>query len=746
MALLPPTFDWIESVIQNGAQPSPAGFDTVQSVTSDSAGNVYICGYTTSNSITIGPNSYNVPPIVNTADTSYIAKLDSLGVLIWLRWIDGAGSVITNKITIDSTGTNIYVVGQTAQTPISIYSGPTTPATPAIIATYTNSTIGGTSAGFLFKINSLGAPQWFLFFDAPSTVENLISVAVNTAGDIYVCSEGTSIAGPAQLRIVNGSGAFTALYTAPATVSNKSFVAKINSASSPIWVDWIDGVSSSSNNANEITTDSSGIVYITGNTNSATVTIYNQVPALLSTYTNPLSTGISAFLLVLSSLGSTQMFRFFSGVNTEEGISVSTFGTYGPPNVTTGPLGFMYITGKSNSPTLSIVNGNGGVTIATYTSPTSPLNDAAFIIKLDTFLGIPNTIIVSGWLRWIQTVTGSDEPVEITTDSAGNIYVIGTTSDYNDPLDIYDGSTVPTVPSVIESFVPSGVGTGNSTETFALKFNSSGDPQWILWIAGDGGDVGTGINVDSNDNIYISGTSNKPTIYLRGYDDFNTPFLSEDYVANDNSTWGFLLKLRQQLPPLPPSNPICYAKGTLIETDRGLLPIEDIKLSDKVRTYGRIAETMFRPVHGVPFKTLTRIGDTRIKNRFAKIKFIGHFSTKGMYGETAPICITAGALGNSKPDRDLFVSPNHSMLVGDRMIFAKDMVNDISIYQDMSFETIEYYHILSDDHYIINANGAMSETLGTEELVLFETMIYAQSKVYEPLALENKYQLQDIAT
>jgi hypothetical protein len=155
---------------------------------------------------------------------------------------------------------------------------------------------------------------------------------------------------------------------------------------------------------------------------------------------------------------------------------------------------------------------------------------------------------------------------------------------------------------------------------------------------------------------------------------------------------------------------------------------------------------MFRPVHGVPVKTLTRVEDTRLKNRFAKIKFIGHFTVDAMNGDTAPICITAGALGENKPERDLFVSPNHSMLIGDRLIFAKDMVNEISIYQDMSFETIEYYHILCDDHYIINANGAMSETLGTEELKLFETMIYAQSKVYEPLALENKYHLQDIAT
>jgi hypothetical protein len=202
------------------------------------------------------------------------------------------------------------------------------------------------------------------------------------------------------------------------------------------------------------------------------------------------------------------------------------------------------------------------------------------------------------------------------------------------------------------------------------------------------------------------------------------------------------LKLLQ----LAPLNPICYAKGTLIGTDRGFVPIEDIRLSDKVGTFGRIEEKMVRPIHGVAYKALLKVFDTRSKNRFANIKFIGHFTAEAICEHTAPICITAGALGENKPERDLFVSPNHSMLIGDRMIFAKDMVNEITIYQDMSFEKIEYYHILSDDHYIINANGALSETLGTEELKLFETMIYAQSKVYEPLALENKYHLQDVAT
>lgn len=82
-----------------------------------------------------------------------------------------------------------------------------------------------------------------------------------------------------------------------------------------------------------------------------------------------------------------------------------------------------------------------------------------------------------------------------------------------------------------------------------------------------------------------------------------------------------------------------------------------------------------------------------------------------------------GALGENKPERDLLVSPNHSMLIGNRLIFAKFLVNGSTIYQDMSFNKIEYFHILSDDHYIINANGTLSETLGSEEMFIFESIL-----------------------
>ena len=73
------------------------------------------------------------------------------------------------------------------------------------------------------------------------------------------------------------------------------------------------------------------------------------------------------------------------------------------------------------------------------------------------------------------------------------------------------------------------------------------------------------------------------------------------------------------------------------------------------------------------------------------------FTINIMNEYTAPIRITKNALGYSKPEIDLLVSPNHSMLIGNRLIFAKNLVNGTTIYQDMSFKKIEYFHILSDD-------------------------------------------------
>ena len=77
---------------------------------------------------------------------------------------------------------------------------------------------------------------------------------------------------------------------------------------------------------------------------------------------------------------------------------------------------------------------------------------------------------------------------------------------------------------------------------------------------------------------------------------------------------------------------VCFTRGTLIKTDQGERPIEELAAGDMVLTMD----------HG-----------------YQPIRWIGS-SKRAATGDLAPILIRKGALGN---DRDLRVSPQHRMLL-----------------------------------------------------------------------------------
>ncbi len=133
----------------------------------------------------------------------------------------------------------------------------------------------------------------------------------------------------------------------------------------------------------------------------------------------------------------------------------------------------------------------------------------------------------------------------------------------------------------------------------------------------------------------------------------------------------------------------CFARGTMIETDRGEVAIQDLQPDDMVRT----ADNGFRPLRWV--------GSTTVKAT----------------GSKAPILFRKGAIGNT---RDLLVSPAHRVLLQDwqaEILFgtkellasAQSLVNDSTIIRQ-EMEEVEYFHILFDQHEIVFANGAPSES------------------------------------
>ncbi len=134
-------------------------------------------------------------------------------------------------------------------------------------------------------------------------------------------------------------------------------------------------------------------------------------------------------------------------------------------------------------------------------------------------------------------------------------------------------------------------------------------------------------------------------------------------------------------------NLTCFLPGTLIATERGEVAIEDLVIGDRLPT----ADGSFATVRWVARQTVAAPFSPRMT--------------------TYPVCISAGALGNGLPRRDLFVSPQHALAVDGQLVTAAALVNDRSIYQVAEMPVrFQYLHIEVDGHRVIFAEGAATET------------------------------------
>jgi hypothetical protein len=128
-------------------------------------------------------------------------------------------------------------------------------------------------------------------------------------------------------------------------------------------------------------------------------------------------------------------------------------------------------------------------------------------------------------LSWAETVGSAewDYGWSVTTDAAGNVYATGS---FGDVADFDPGSGV-------LNLTPS----GGSDDIFIQKLSPQGALIWAKRIGGTLADEGRRIHLDSQGNIYVSGT-------FRGTVDFN-PGAPVFNLVNPNGTTdaGFLLKL-----------------------------------------------------------------------------------------------------------------------------------------------------------------------------------------------------------
>ena len=246
-----------------------------------------------------------------------------------------------------------------------------------------------------------------------------------------------------------------------------------------------------------------------------------------------------------------------------------------------------------------------------------------------------------------------------------------------------------TVASVAKSSGDWIVNSVNTTEVVLTVEDLDNDgtisnDEWDAAVSGDGNDIG-----DSTFLYRDGGVSG----FLYSTDGTTTFTVDQDVTA-----------IRADLSnhfEADVSAVVCFAKGTRIATPNGQKRIETLTQGDKV---------------------LTANGDSRT------IRWIGRREVSAFEmlhaPKLCPVRIRAGALGNQLPEQDLLVSRQHRILVkskvAERMFGTKEvlipaikLVGCSGIEVEEQPRSLEYFHILLDDHEVLLANGAPAESLFT---------------------------------
>jgi hypothetical protein len=131
----------------------------------------------------------------------------------------------------------------------------------------------------------------------------------------------------------------------------------------------------------------------------------------------------------------------------------------------------------------------------------------------------------------------------------------------------------------------------------------------------------------------------------------------------------------------------CFMSGTSVATPDGGRAIETLKIGDMVSTH----DGREMPVRWVGKQTVCTLFADKLR--------------------MLPIRVSAGALGENMPSRDLLVSPDHALFLDGILVQAGALVNGRSITRETNVpQFFTYYHVELADHSLILAENTPAET------------------------------------
>jgi hypothetical protein len=332
--------------------------------------------------------------------------------------------------------------------------------------------------------------------------------------------------------------------------------------------------------------------------------------------------------------------------------------------------------------------GTGGVVIKSQTSETivngSALHTNALITGYTGVLGVqtnygPEKFITLTNYGTIQGTGGQAVTFLVAQDrliEEGSGTLLGSVAGGGGTLELGAGAGAGTI---------DGIGT-SITNFAALDFDTS-----ARWTVG-GTYSATGFK-----GLTISGFGEGDTIDLSGFVATSSTFASNHLVLTNATNAHETLSLQGTFA----TNAFtvradgsggtdifaCFLPGTLIQTERGEIAVEDLA-----------------------------IGDVAIaaSGRRRPLRWIGvgkGLATRGRRSAATPIVVRKGALADNVPHTDLHITKGHSLYLDGVLIPAEFLINHRSIlWDDDTVGEVTVYHLELDGHDVVLANGAAAES------------------------------------
>ena len=470
-----------------------SGNDYGNGIAVDGAGNAYVVGYTYSTNFPVTVGAFQT---TNRAPyNAFVTKLDPTGsTALYSTYLGGSGGGFYNDIgfdiKVDGAG-NAYVTGVTNSTNF--------PVTPGA---FQSSFAGGgftgcclPGDGFVTKLNPTGSALLYSTYLGGGGWDVALGIDIDSGGFAYVAGQTSSTNFPVT------AGAFRTSFPATSGCGgnrNSAFITKLNTTGTGlVYSTYLGG--NGFVGAQAIAIDASGNAYVTGFAQSP------NFPTTAGSF-QPTPPGSSCpgpgFISKLNAAGSALVYSTYLGGTAGQGQGNA---------IAVDSAGNAYVAGQWSSSGLPTTPG--------AIQPSYGGGSDGFVIKLNAAGSAPLYFTYLGG-------SGTDFPVGISVDGAGNAHVTGGS----------DSANYPTTPGALSTTKQAGL------DVVLSKINPAGTSLlYSTYFGGNSDDYAQGITLGGSSDIYLTGVTQSTTFPA-------TPGAFR--TTNQGVADAFVIKLSDAPPPL----------------------------------------------------------------------------------------------------------------------------------------------------------------------------------------------------